>query len=248
MRNLFKTLFSFNPSFGCAALCIPLVMTACATPQTNPAELSLSEASGKSVVVVKLMGKHVNYFGVNSLSLVKYSETLADRNPDRPPVLGHYKFIDLKYKLNTGGYSVTEIPPGTYFLAYGSIPKKWAGCFNKDTVRFDVVPNTVTYLGEINLDAFYVEVESAMNAYTGDKLGLLNYNRMTGGASLPGPSNFKTDLAYSPKFENSNAGTHKDVSEFLIKSGAKVDVPVTGAKFERMSFSKGADDCAKVSF
>ena len=225
---------------------IALLVSACATSsQTDPAKLTLDEDNEKSAVVVKLSGKNVNYFGVNSLSIIQYSEEAARNKPDRPPVKDSSRFIDLEYKLNTGGFTVAEVPPGTYFLARGNMPKKWAGCFNKNTVKFEVVPNKITYMGDINLDEFYTEMTAAMNAYEGDKLGKIDYDILLIDERFSGPKNFKNNLTFVPKFENSNPQNHQDVSDFLTKNGASVKVPVTDAKFEPISFPLGKDGCAQ---
>jgi len=125
------------------------------------------------------------------------------------------------------------------------MPKKWAGCFNKNTVKFEVVPNKITYMGDINLDEFYTEMTAAMEAYEGDKLGKIDYDILLIDERFSGPKNFKNNLTFVPKFENSNPQNHQDVSDFLTKNGASVKVPVTDAKFEPISFPLGKDGCAQ---
>ena len=235
----------FNSAFKPLAVLTALLSSACATPDTRPADITLTGTEGTSVIAIKYVGKHVNYFGVNSLSIIEFSEDASENNPVRPPADRRSKFIDLEYKLNSDGYSLAELPPGQYFLTHGNLPKKWAGCFNKDTVKFDVLPNKVTYLGEIDLDAFYTEVNQTMEAYAGDELKFLNYNAVTSGNSRRGPANFKMDLNYSPRFEKMDPSELKDVSDYLAKSGSKIDAPVVAANFERISFVKDNDKCVE---
>ena len=233
-----------NKLSGLPIMLSTLFMTGCASPQTDPSKLDLTQSTENAVVAVKLVGKHVNYFGVQSISIIKYSENRAKTRPNRPPVATWIP-VHLNYKSNSDGYSVAEIPAGTYFLAYGTIPKKWGGCFNKDTVRFEVASNKVVYLGEINLDAFIVEVETASITYKGNKLGAINYfNSQYDNTKNRIPSHFKNDLNYSPSFKNTDPQSLKNVSNFLIKSGAKIGESVEAAKFERMSFPKRKSSCA----
>lgn len=230
-----------------AAICLSMSVffTGCAVtpPQSNPAKLTLNADNKKSAVVVKLEGKNVNYFGVNSLSIIKYHENKADH---LPPVHLTSRFIDLKYMVNTGGYAVAEIPPGTYFLAYASMPKLWAGCFNRSTVKFEVKPDKVTYLGQINLDEFHDELTNHIKTYKGDKVPQVSLENVLTSVYKYQPKNYKSDLIYTPKFENTDPQSYKAVSEFLTKKGAKVDVPVEATEFEPMSFPVGKDGCAKV--
>ena len=221
-------------------------LSACATaPVTDLAELNLSDNTGQSAIVARFMGKNINYFGVNSLSFVKYDAEKAANRPNSPPVRGNERFIDLKYKVNSDGYVISEISPGTYYMTHGSLPKRWGGCFNKNTVRFEVKPNAITYLGEINLDEFYGEVQHAMNTYKGNKAPTVNLDPLLVTPYLNVPKNYKHDMTYIPKFVNEGAKSQADIRTYLEKSSSKTEVPIVIAEMKTMSFPIGKDGCSQ---
>lgn len=133
----------------CLTFLVATLFSSCATsPQPEPENFVID--NGKSGLLIEIFISDADSFGVGvfqqHLILMKYDPTTTDEatGPKAKLTLSEKKMKVASYRDN---YLFQNLEPGHYMLRGLVQQDFWQTCFQDKTIKFEVKPNTIAYLG-----------------------------------------------------------------------------------------------------
>lgn len=145
--------------FKFAAPILLLAMSNAAFATKQPSKISITPTSQKAAIIIKAKDMPISGAYKTSFRIVLRDFNAAD-NTLRGGPLGKSVMLEAQARLFTDGYLVADLDPGTYVFQSFSRQDSWILCFNKDSLRFDISPGQVLYLGELNSEKHVRELEN----------------------------------------------------------------------------------------
>jgi hypothetical protein len=208
------------------ALVAACVLAGCATSaKPKPSDFVISQ--GKSGLMVRAENFDRNQTNSNIasqwLTLMEYDPDNVDED-NRPSAKTSLSEIRLKVASAQDGYLFKGLKPGHYIIRGFVQQDFWQSCFHDSSIKFEVKPNTIAYLGTWNV---------AKNAQQ------LQREVRSAGQTRSNMSHrvFYFENILPPQISAPIAGELDRVKSFVSNFGLDNNTPVIKSNFEPIKFN-----------